>query len=340
MKIKAIGFDLAKNVFQVHGVDETGRPILCKRLRRSQVMEFFARLEPCLVGMEACAGAHHWARQLKKLGHDVRLISPQFVKRFVTGNKNDKRDAEAICEALLHRVTRFVPVKTEEQQAVLSLHRMREGYVQSRTALVNRMRGLLAEFGEVVPKGRRTFEEALPRLLQEGQAIPELLRPVLLQARGELAKLNDQIASIEARLRSWHRTNEASRRLEEIPGVGMMTATAAVATLGGNAKLFDRGRQFAAWVGLTPREHSSGEKRLLLGITKHGDSYLRKLLVHGARAVVSKHRPEKNAWLTALLKRRPRNVATVALAQRNARVLWAMLAYGTNYQPKGTLILN
>ena len=335
MKIKAIGFDLAKNVFQLHGLDESRKHILRKQLRRAQVLEFFARLEPCLVGMEACGGAHYWARELQKFGHDVRLISPQFVKRFVTGSKNDKRDAEAICDALLHHSTRFVPVKTEEQQAVLSLHRMREGYVQTRTALINRLRGLLAEFGEVAPKRRRSLEEALPRLLQEGQRIPELLRPVLAHARTELAKLNDQIASIEVRLRSWHRANEASRRLEEIPGIGLMTATAAVATVGGNAKLFDRGRQFAAWVGLTPREHSSGEKRVLLGITKHGDSYLRKLLVHGARAVVSKHRPGKNnPWLTALLQRRPKNVATVALAQRNARVLWAMLAYGTSYQPK------
>ena len=174
---------------------------------------------------------------------------------------------------------------------------------------------------------------SLPRLLQECEALPELVRAVLTRARAELAGLNDEIASIEVQLRSWHRTNEASRRLEEVPGVGMMTATAVVATLGGNAKLFDQGRQFAAWVGLTPREQSSGEKRLMLGITKRGDSYLRKLLVHGARAVIRTHRPERNPWLTALLGRRPKNVATVALAQRNARVLWAMLAHGTEYQP-------
>jgi transposase len=334
MKIKAIGFDLAKNVFQAYGVDNSGRQVLSKKLRRAQVLEFFARLEPCLVGMEACSGAHHWARELEKLGHRVRLIAPQFVKRFAANNKNDKRDAQAICEALLHYTTRFVPVKTLEQQAVLTLHRIREGYVQSRTALVNRLRGLLAEFGAVLPKGRRGFEAAFPTLVQEGEVVPQLARAALLQAHGELARLNDQIAKVEVQLRAWHRTNEASQRLEEIPGVGMMTATAAVATVGGNAKLFDRGRQFAAWVGLTPREHSSGERRLLLGITKHGDSYLRKLLVHGARAVVRSHRPERNRWLTALLERRPKNVATVALAQRNARVLWAMLAKGTAYQPK------
>ena len=335
MKITAIGIDLAKNVFQVHGVGEPRQAAVRKQLRRAQVLEFFARLEPCLVGMEACAGAHHWARELEKFGHSVRVIAPQFVKRFAAGNKNDKRDAEAICEALLHHATRFVPVKTVDQQAVLTLHRMREGYVQSRTALVNRLRGLLAEFGVVVAKGRRAFEDALPRLLQESEKLPDLVRPALLRARAELARLNDEIASIEAQLRAWHRTNEASRRLEEIPGIGLMTATAAVATVGGNAGLFDKGRQFAAWVGLTPREHSSGERRLMLGITKHGDTYLRKLLVHGARAVIRTHRPERNPWLTALLERRPKNVATVALAQRNARVLWAMLAHGTAYQPKG-----
>lgn len=336
MKITAIGFDLAKNVYQVHGVDEGRRPAMRRQLRRAQVLQFFSQLEPCLVGMEACAAAHHWARELQALGHTPRLIAPQFVKRFLAGNKNDKRDAEAICEALLHPTTRFVPVKTLEQQAVLSLHRLREGFVESRTALVNRLRGLLAEFGVVVPKGRRGFEQVLPSLIQEGSAVPELLRGALVQVREELVRYNEQIASLERRLRGWHRTNEASQRVEAIPGVGFMTATAAAATLGGNAKLFDRGRQFAAWVGLTPREHSSGERRLLLGISKRGDSYLRKLLVHGARAVIRAHRPGKDPWLTALLERRPKNVATVALAQRNARMLWALLAHGTTYRPRVT----
>jgi len=333
MKITAIGFDLAKNVFQVHGIDEARRTLTRRQLRRSQVLEFFANIEPCLVGMEACAAAHHWARALQAQGHTVRLISPQFVKRFVSGNKNDKRDAEAICDSLLHHSTRFVPVKTLEQQAVLSLHRLREGFVQSRTALVNRLRALLAEFGLVVAKGRRAFEAELPILLQEGR-IPELLRGALLEAREELLQYSQQIASLERRLLAWHRQNEASQRLEEVPGVGVLTATAVVASVGGNAKLFDKGRQFAAWLGLTPREHSSGERRQLLGITKRGDTYLRKLLVHGARAAIGGHRSGRNPWLTAILERRPKNVATVALAQRNARVLWAMLANGTSYQPK------
>ena len=334
MKIKAIGFDLAKNVFQAHGVDESGRAALQRRLRRSQVLEFFAQLEPCLVGMEACAAAHYWARKLMELGHTVRLMATQLVKPYVKTNKNDARDAEAICEALLRPSMRFVPVKDVEQQAVLSLHRLREGLVESRTALVNRLRGLLAEFGVVVPVGRKRFEQALPGIIQEAEEVPELLRGALVGMQDELAACNQRIAEMEARLRTWHRGNEASRRLEELPGVGVLTATAMVATVGGHAKLFDRGRQFAAWLGLTPRQHSSGEKTRLLGISKRGDNYLRKLLVHGARSVVNAHRPERNPWLTAILARRPKNVAVVALAQRNARIVWAMLANGTHYQPK------
>lgn len=334
MKITAIGFDLAKNLFQVHGVDEAQRPALRRQLRRSQVLHFFARLEPCLVGMEACAGSHYWARELTALGHTVRLIAPQFVKPYVKANKNDARDAEAICEALLRPSMRFVPLKSVEQQAVLSLHRLREGLIQSRTATINRLRALLAEFGIVVPLGRKRFEHELPALLQTANLIPELLAGAIALMREDLMACNQQIASIEQRLHEWHKANEQSRRLEEIPGVGMLTATAVAATVGGNAKLFDRGRQFAAWLGLTPREHSSGGTTRLLGITKRGDSYLRKLLVHGARAVVNAHRPERNQWLTALLARRPKNVAIVAVAQRNARVMWALMASGDSYQPR------
>lgn len=334
MKITAIGLDLAKNVFQVHGVEERGEVAVRRRLRRSQLLEFFARLEPCLVGMESCATANCWARKLEALGHTVRLIAPQFVKPYVKANKNDARDAEAICEALLNPRMRFVPVKNEEQQAVLSLHRLRDGLVASRTGLVNQLRGLLAEFGVIVPAGRKRFDEALPRLLQEGGEVPELLRSAMEPMQAQLVSYNAQIASLERRLRAWHRTQEASVRLEEVPGVGVLTATAVVATVGGNAKLFDQGRQFSAWLGLTPKEHSSGDKRRILGISKRGDSYLRRLLVHGARSVVRVHRPTGDPWLTALLARRPKNVAIVAVAQRNARVLWAMLAHGTVYRPR------
>lgn len=333
MKIKAIGLDLAKDVFQVHGIDEAGAVALRRQLRRAQMLEFFARLEPCVVGLEACGAAHYWSRKLAALGHTVRMMAPQFVKPFVKANKNDARDAEAICEALMRPSMRFVAVKSEEQQAVLSLHRLREGIVQMRTALVNRLRGLLAEFGVVAPKGRKVFMAALPRLLQESGEVPTLLRFALEEARMQLVSCNDQIASIEAQLRAWHRSNETSRRLEEVPGIGVLTATAAVATIG-DPRAFTRGRQFAAWVGLTPKEHSSGGKARLLGISKRGDSYLRKLLVHGARAVVRRHKPERNAWLDAILRRRPRNIAIVALAQRNARIIWALMAHGSSYSPK------
>ncbi len=333
MKITTIGLDLAKTVFQVHGVDEHGQVSCQRQLRRSQLLEFFAQLEPCLVGMEACATAHHWARKLSAMGHMVRVMAPQFVRPYVKASKNDARDAEAICEAVTRPTMRFVALKSAEQQAVLSLHRLREGVVGSRTALVNRMRGLLGEFGVVAPKGRKIFVAALPRLLQEADEMPQLLREALDAMRTQLAAYNEQIASLEARLRAWHRGNESSQRLEEVPGVGMLTATAAVATVG-DAKVFSQGRQFAAWVGLTPREHSSGGKTRLLGISKRGDSYLRKLLVHGARAVVRSHKPGTNPWLTALLGRRPRNVAVVALAQRNARTVWALLAHGTAYRAR------
>lgn len=331
MKLRAIGLDLAKNVFQVHGVDEQDRPVLRRQLRRAQMLVFFARLEPCLIGMEACAGAHDWARKLRALGHEVRLIAPQFVKPYVKANKNDARDAEGICEALLRPSMRFVAVKSAEQQAVLALHRLREGLIGTRTALINRLRGLLSEFGVVAPTGRRTFEQALPRLLQQGDEVPQLLRTALASAQAQLVALNAQIAELEGQLTAWHRTQEASQRLAEVPGVGMLSATALVATVG-DARTFDNGRQFAAWLGLTPREHSSGGRTQLLGISKRGDAYVRKLLVHGARSVVSRHKPENNSWLAGLLARRPKNVATVALAQRNARVLWALLAHGDCYQ--------
>lgn len=335
MKIKAIGLDLAKNVFQVHGVDERERPVLCRRLRRAQVLTYFARLEPCLIGMEACAGAHYWARCLRELGHQVRLIAPQFVKPYLKANKNDARDAEAICEALLRPSMRFVAVKSAEQQAVLSLHRLREGLIGTRTALINRLRGLLGEFGVVVPAGRRTFEQALPRL-EQNEALPHLLRAALAPAQAQLRALTTQIDELEGQLSAWHRTNETSRRLAEVPGVGVLSATAIVATVG-DARSFDNARQFAAWLGLTPREHSSGGKHKLLGISKRGDAYLRKLLVHGARSVVRHYKAGSAHWLGRLLARRPKNVAIVAQAQRNARTVWALMAHQSRYHahPEG-----
>jgi transposase len=334
MKIKAIGLDLAKNVFQVHGVDEQDRPVLRRALKRAQVVEFFTRLEACLVGMEACASAHFWARKLQGLGHTVRLIAPKFVKPYVKTNKNDARDAEAICEALLRPSMRFVAVKTVEQQGLLALHRLRRGLIDSRTALVNQLRGLLAEFGVVVGTGRTRFEQALPRLIQdEHEEVPVLLREVLEPMREQLLAINRRIAELETRIAAWHRQNPASRRAAEVPGVGLLTATAAVVTIG-DPKVFDSGRGFAAWLGITPGQHGSGGKQRLLGISKRGDTSLRTLFIHGARSVIRAHRPGTNAWLDELLVRRPKNVAVVALAHRNARTVWALLASGEHYTPR------
>ena len=334
MKLKAIGLDLAKVVFQLHGVDPQERPALCRQLRRSQVLEFFARLEPCLIGMEACASAHYWGRKLAAMGHTVRLIAPKYVKAYVKTNKNDARDAEAICEALLRPSMRFVALKSAEQQALLALHRVRQGLIDSRTALVNQLRGLLGEFGVVVAAGRRRFEQALPRLIAEDSAeVPALLREALEPVRLQLIGLNEQIARLDARVAAWHRENEGSRRAAEVPGVGVLTASAAVATIG-DAHVFDSGRGFAAWLGITPGQHSTGGKQRLLGITKRGDSYLRKLFIHGARAIVAAHRAGTDPWLDGLLARRPKNVAVVAVAHRNARIVWALLASGARYAPR------
>jgi transposase len=334
MKLKAIGLDLAKTVFQVHGVDGLERPVLGRQLKRGQVLEFFARLEPCLVGMEACAGAHYWGRKLAAMGHTVRLIAPKYVKAYVKTNKNDARDAEAICEALLRPSMRFVALKSPEQQALLALHRLRQGLIDSRTALVNQLRGLLGEFGVVVAAGRRRFEGALPRLIAEDSAeVPALLREALEPMRLQLLGLNEQIDRLEARMAAWHRENEASRRAAEVPGVGVLTASAAVATIG-DPHVFDSGRGFAAWLGITPGQHGTGGKQRLLGITKRGDAYLRKLFIHGARAIVAAHRAGSNPWLDGLLARRPKNVAVVAVAHRNARVVWALLASGARYAPR------
>ena len=334
MKVKAIGLDLAKSVFQLHGVDAQDQPVLRRQLKRAQMLEFFARLEPCLIGMEACATAHYWGRKLTALGHTVRLMAPKFVKPYVKTNKNDARDAEAICEALLRPSMRFVAVKSPEQQGLLGLHRLRRGLIDARTALVNQLRGLLAEFGVVVATGRQRFEQALPRLIQdEANEVPGLLRESLEPMRGQLLSLNARIAELEARIGAWHRQNEASRRAAEVPGVGVLTASAAVATIG-DPRVFDSGRGFAAWLGITPAQHSSGGKQRLLGISKRGDASLRTLFIHGARSVIRAHRPGTNAWLDGLLARRPKNVATVALAHRNARIVWALLASGQRYAPR------
>ncbi len=334
MKIRTVGLDLAKTQFQVHGVDETGTKVVNKALKRSQMLSFFANLPPCLVGMEACGSAHYWARKLSELGHTVKLMAPQFVKPYVKSNKNDAADAEAICEAVTRPNMRFVPVKDEEQQAVLALHRARQGFVKTRTAQANQIRGLLAEYGVVIPQGIGHIAKRLPDILEDGENdLPFLFRQLLERLGEHLKELDRQVGELDAAIQTWHRQSAASRRLAEIPGIGPITASALVASVG-DAKNFANGRQLAAWLGLVPRQHSSGGKPTLLGISKRGDTYLRTLLIHGARAVVRVAEGKENAdpRLKRLLERRHKNIATVAWANRNARIVWALLAHDRTYQ--------
>ncbi|KAF0146799.1 MAG: transposase family protein [bacterium] len=336
MKTTTMGIDLAKSVFQLHGVDARGHEVVRRSLKRAQMRAYFARLEPCLIGMEACGSAHYWARELAALGHTVRLMAPQFVKPYVKSQKNDAADAEAICEAVARPNMRFVAVKTVDQQAVLALHRSRAGFVKARTAQANQMRGLLGEFGLVVPQGIASLYRTLPAILEEADnSLPGPMRALLRRLLEHLKGLDLQVAELEAEIVAWHRQNEASRALAEIPGIGPLGASALVASVG-DVHGFARGRQMAAWLGLVPRQHSSGGKSVLLGITKRGDSYLRMLLIHGARAVIRAFERKANppeGWLKRLLARRHKNVAAVALANKMARIAWAVLAHGDRFRP-------
>jgi len=335
-EIMTIGLDLAKTVFQVHGADGEGRPVLRKRLRRGQVLEFFAQLPPCLVGLEACASAHFWARELQRLGHNVRLIPPQYVKPFVKTNKNDAADAEAICEAVLRPTMRFAAVKSADQQSVLMLHRARELLVRQRTMVINALRGHCGELGIVAAQGAAKVATLIEVIEDpDDHRLPVLAREALGFLVGQLKMLQIQILGLEKELMAWHRCNEASLRLATIPGVGVITATALVATVG-DATQFGSARQFAAWLGLVPRQQSSGGKERLGRISKRGDGYLRRLLVHGARIVLfwSRRRKEtRSDWLEAMLARRPTNVVMVAMANKTARIVWAMLSRGEAFQP-------
>ncbi len=335
MKITTIGIDLAKSVFHIHAVDENEKVVVKKQLKRHQVIPFFTNLEPCLVGMEACGGAHYWARKLEQLGHMIKLMAPQFVKPYVKTNKHDAADAEAICEAVRRPNMRFVSIKNGEQQALLSVHRARQSFVKARTAQANQIRGLLAEYGIVVPLGIHHITKRLPEILEDGENdLPGVFRQ-LLQRLGEHFKaLDRQVADLEVQIQIWHRDNVASRKLAQIPGIGPLTASALVASIG-DANSFDNGRQLAAWLGLVPRQHSTGGKSNLLGISKRGDTYLRTLLIHGARSVirVAEGKPNhKGSWLEKLMARRNKNVAAVALANKNARTVWALLAHDRNYE--------
>jgi len=334
MEITTIGLDLAKNVFQVHGVNERGKAVLRKQLKRDQVAPFFANLPPCLIGIEACASAHHWARKLQTMGHTVRLMAPQFVKPYVKGNKNDAADAEAICEAVSRPSMRFVPIKNVEQQSVLSLHRVRQGFVKARTAQANQIRGLLGEYGLVVPQGIAYIAQRVPPLIEDAEnELPGTFRLLIQRLLDHLKALQEQVDEIEVQIKVWHRASEASQRLEKVPGIGPLTASALVASIG-DAKNFDTGRQFAAWLGVVPRQHSSGGKPTLLGMSKRGDAYLRTMLIHGARSVIYRatQKADPDSWLVKLTTRRNKNVAAVAMANKTARTVWALLAHGREFK--------
>jgi transposase len=333
--ITTIGLDIAKSVFQVHGVDAEGRVLIRRQLKRRYVLAFFEKMPPCLVGIEACASSHHWSRELKMLGHTVRLMPPAYVKPYVKRQKNDTADAEAICEAVTRANMRFVATKTPEQQSGLMLHRTRHLFIRQQTAVINAIRAHLAEFGIVAPVGRNGVEQLLGVVADSNdKRLPEVARACVAALGAQLRMQKTQILEFDRRIMAWHRSNEMSKRLDEVPGVGPALATALVASVA-DPKAFRSGRDFSAWIGLVPKQHSSGGKDRLGSISKQGDRYLRGLFTAGALAVIryarihgTKHRP----WLTSLLARRPTKVAAIALANKIARMAWAMMAKGERYR--------
>ena len=334
-KVIRMGIDVGKKMFHLFGVDEAGLEAVKKKLRRKQVLGYFANLPPCLVAMEACGGSHYWARELGKLGHEVKLISPQFVKPYVKGNKNDYNDAEGICEAAGRPNMRFVTVNSVEQQDIQGLHRIRQSVVKQRTALANQMRGLLGEYGIVIGNGIYRVRRRVPEILEDGE------NGLTDRFRGWLAELLESLYVLEARIKQYdqeieqvYATNEVCQRLGAIEGIGPKSATAVIATYS-DGKQFRNGRQFAASIGLVPRQHTTGDKPVLLGISKHGDRYLRTLLIHGARSVIRRiagKDDRRSRWLQALVARCGKNKAAVALANKNARIIWALLRRGECYR--------
>jgi transposase len=328
MHVSTIGLDIAKSVFQVHGIDSEGHAVLRRKVRRDRLLKLFESIGPCLVGMEACATAHHWARQLTALGHQVKLMPPAYVKAYVKRNKNDAADAEAICEAVRRPTMRFVPIKSADAQSILMLHRARYLLVRQRTAEVSAMRAHLAEYGVVAPKGMAHVRDLVAVLETGAPMLPDLARQALLLIAQMINALSLQIRKIEVELLAWHRTSATSQRLETIPGIGFITATALAATVG-DARAFRSGRQFAAWLGLVPRQNSSGGKERLGGVSKMGDRYLRHLLVVGATAIVRYTKRKATAvsiWANRLLERKPARLVTVAVANKMARIAWAVMA--------------
>lgn len=341
-EVSTIGLDIAKSVFQVHGVDVAGAVVVRKRVNRAKVLEYFGELSPCLVGIEACPSAHHWGRELQALGHTVRLIPPTYVKAYLKRSKNDANDAAAICEAVTRPSMRFVPIKTIEQQTALMLHRTRQLLVRQRTMLSNALRGHLAELGIVSAKGRNGTAELLSIVADgaDGRVSPAV-RGILDVLARQYDVIGTEIVSIDKSIVALHRACEASRRLAEIPGIGPIGATALVAEIG-DWKTFSSGRSLAAWIGLVPKQHSTGGKDRLGSITKQGNRYLRWLLVVGAMAVIRyarKHGTQRRPWLGRIMERRPTKVAAVALANKIARMAWAIMIRGERYkEPKLSLV--
>jgi transposase len=325
--VTTVGIDLAKNIFAVHGVDEAGRVVLHRTVRRERLAELIAQLPPCLIGMEACSGAHEWARQFQCCGHTVRLMAPKFVVPYRQSGKNDDNDAAAICEAVGRPSMRFVPVKTLEQQAVLAQHRVRQGFIEERTATLNRMRGVLAEFGQVLPQRASELRRGLAQRLEQ---LPNRVTRALLDLLAHVRELDERIATYDRELTEHARSTPDARRIQHLHGIGPISASAVVASVG-KAREFRNGRQFAAWLGLTPRQYSSGGKTRLGHITRRGDPYLRTLLIMGARAVLQMA-PRRNdrlaRWALALRARRGYHRTCVAIAAKNARILWVLLARG------------